>query len=85
MTSRRKVEKGLSEPRFSRQKVEWEQRRASITRRLIESYGYCSTCAEDAINYVSHILRKQPVVKTPKNEGIEWQWKLPSTQKRPKN
>ena len=45
------------------------------------TYSYNSVaqevvCAEDAISYVTHILKNRPVLKTPKSEGIEWQWPL---------
>ena len=80
LTPRRKLDKGLTEPRFARQKVEWTQRRAAIATRLTETYGYCGVCAEDAINYVTHILKNRPVLRTPKSEGIEWQWELHPTQ-----
>ena len=76
LTPRRKMEKGLSQPRFAKQRVEWAQRRTAIAGRLQESYGYCVVCAEDTIKFVTHILKNQPVVKTPKNEGVEWNWPL---------
>ena len=73
---KRKVERALTQPRFARQRVEWEQRRASISARLIEAYGYCNHCAEDLIDYATHVLKGRAVHKTPKNEGIEWVWPL---------
>jgi serine protein kinase len=76
LTPRRRLDKGLAEPRFARQRVEWTQRRAAIRNRLAESYGYCDNCAEDAISYVSHVLKNRPVLKTPKSEDIEWLWPL---------
>ena len=76
LPSRSKVEKGLTQPRFARQRVEWARRRSSIASRLVESYGYCTECAEDLINYVTVVLKNKTVVKTPKNEGVEWHWPL---------
>jgi len=74
--SRRKVERALTEPRFARQKVEWEQRQSSIMARLKDSYGYCDQCAADLLAYVSHVLKNRAVHKTPRNEGVEWLWQL---------
>ena len=79
LPARRKLERGLARPRFAKQRVEWASRRASIASRLVESYGYCSDCAEDLISYVTHALKNRAVPKTPKNEGIEWHWPLVST------
>jgi serine protein kinase len=76
LTPRRKLEKGLTQPRFARQRVEWSQRRAAVANRLMESYGYCDVCSEDAIEYVAHVLKNRVALKTPKNEGIEWLWPL---------
>ena len=72
----RKLERGLTEPRFARQKVVWSQRRESIRERLMSSYGYCSQCSEDLIAYVTHVLKGRSVIKIPKNEGVEWLWQL---------
>ena len=74
--SYRKLERRLSRPRLAKQRVEWARQRSSIANRLIESYGYCPQCAEDLIDYVTHVLGNSPVLKTPKNEGIEWFWPL---------
>ena len=76
LTPRRKLEKGLAQPRFARQRVEWSQRRAAVAHRLMDSYDYCEVCSEDAIEYVSHVLKNRVSLKTPKNEGIEWLWPL---------
>ena len=76
LTPRRKLEKGLTQPRFARQRVEWAQRRAAVAHRLMESYDYCDVCSEDAIEYVGHVLKNRVPLKTPKNEGIEWLWPL---------
>ena len=76
---RRRLERGLAQPRFAKQRAEWAQRRIAIANRLVELYGYCSYCSEDLVNYVSHILRNRPVLKTPKNEGVEWLWPLNPT------
>ena len=74
--NRRTVERTLTQPRFAKQRVEWRRRRSAIFNRLISSYGYCNQCADDIIEYVVHVLKARAVLKTPKNEGIEWQWAL---------
>ncbi len=74
--SRRNLQRDLSPPRFVRHRAERMQRRTYIAKRLIDSYGYCPVCAEDLINYVIEILNNKSVLKTPKNEGIEWLWPL---------
>lgn len=80
--SRRDLDKGLSQPRFARQRAEWTQRRSLILNRLTEHCGYCPICAEDLISYVSDALKNKPMLKKPKNEGIEWLWDLnPKTSK----
>jgi serine protein kinase len=76
LTPRRKLEKGLAQPRFARQRVEWSQRRAAVAHRLMDSYDYCDVCSEDAIEYVSHVLKNRVSLNTPKEEGIEWLWPL---------
>ena len=73
---RRKVERDFTQPRFAKQRVEWARRRSSIAKRLVNSYGYCQYCAEDLINYVTHVLKNKPPIKTPKNEAVEWLWPL---------
>ena len=78
--SRRDLDKGLTQPRFARQRAEWTQRRSSILNRQTEQYGYCSVCAEDLLNYVSAALKNKSMLKTPRSEGVEWLWDLnPST------
>jgi serine protein kinase len=72
----RKVERALTQPRFAKQRVEWARLRGSVANRLVSSYGYCPECAEDLVNFVPHALKNRPVLKTPKNEGIEWLWPL---------
>lgn len=76
LPTRRVLQRGLTEPRFTRQKVEWKRRRNGIINRLTNKYGYCLLCAEDLLGFGNHILRNRAVHKTPKNEGIEWQWAL---------
>ena len=71
-----KLEGELTEPRFSRQKVSWAQRLDSILERLQEHYGYCSVCSRDLLDYVAHLLKGNAVVRTPKNEDVEWLWPL---------
>ena len=72
----RKLERALSRPRLTRRQAEWARRRGAIFNRLVSSYGYCAHCADDTIEYVVHVLRGNAVLKSPKNEGIEWQWDL---------
>ena len=74
LISRDDLNKSLTRPRFARQRTNWEQRWRGITSRLVNSYGYCRTCADDTVRYVNHILKGRPVVKIPKNEGVEWLW-----------
>ena len=44
--------------------------------RLKNNYGYCHTCAQDLIEYVTFVLKGNVTAKTPKNEEVEWQWPL---------
>ena len=74
-----KLEGELTEPRFSRQKVSWAQRLDAILERLQEHYGYCSVCSRDLLDYVAHLLKGNAVVRTPKNEDVEWLWPLDGT------
>ena len=71
-----KIGRGLTQPRFPRQRVEWSQRLTSIAIRLQESYGYCEVCAEDVVKFAEHALKNRPFLKTPKNESVEWLWPL---------
>ena len=75
-TDRRTIDRTLTRPRFSRQRVEWRRLRNAVYNRLIESYGYCEACADDLISFAVHVIKSGAVLKTPKNEGIEWQWGL---------
>ena len=74
--STRELHRSLTRPRFARQRAEWAQRRISIVKRLIDKYGYCAVCAEDLLEYVTGLLQKKTMFRTPKNEGVEWQWDL---------
>ena len=74
LISRDALNKSLTRPRFARQRANWTQRWRSITSRLVESYGYCDTCADDVVNYVNHILKGRKAVRVQKNEGVEWLW-----------
>jgi len=74
LPSRRKVERGLTEPRFAKQKINWARKRKSILERLVNSFGYCNHCSEDLLNYVSHVLKNGHVLKTPRGESVEWLW-----------
>ena len=56
------------------EKINWARKRKSILERLVDSYGYCTHCSEDLINYVNHILKNRPVLKTPRGETVEWLW-----------
>ena len=76
LPDRRHVERTLSRPRFAKQRMEWRRERSAIYDRLISSYGYCPRCADNLIEYVVHVLSGKAVLKTPKNEGVEWQWDL---------
>ena len=79
--SNRELHNALSRPRFALQRAElqraeWSQRRISIIKRLTEKWGYCAVCAEDLLEYVTQLLQKKTMFKTPKNESVEWQWEL---------
>ena len=79
--SERELHNALSRPRFTLQRAElqlaqWSQRRISMIKRLTEEYGYCAVCAEDLLEYVTQLLQKKTMIKTPKNESVEWQWEL---------
>jgi serine protein kinase len=79
--SNRELHSALSRPRFALQRAElqraeWSQRRISIIKRLTEKWGYCAVCAEDLLEYVTQLLQKKTMFKTPKNESVEWQWEL---------
>ena len=74
--STRELHRALTRPRFARQRAEWSQRRISIVKRLIERYGYCAVSAEDVLEYVTQLLQNKTMLKTPKGEGVEWQWDL---------
>ena len=80
LVSRRKLKQDLTEPRFAKAKALWEQRREAILERLATNYGYCGACARDLLDYVTHVLHGNPVMKAPKNEGIEWMWPLNGAQ-----
>ena len=75
-TDRRTIDRTLTRPRFSRQRIEWRRLRSAVYNRLLESYGYCEACADDLISLAVHVAKSGSVLKTPKNEGIEWQWEL---------
>jgi serine protein kinase len=72
----RAVERALTEPRFARQKVEWRRRYEAVINRLVDSFGYSHATAEDLIAYGMHVIKRRPVIKTPRNEGVEWLWPL---------
>ena len=72
----RAVERALTEPRFARQKVEWRRRHEAVISRLVDSFGYSHATAEDLVAYGLHVIKRRPVIKTPRNEGVEWLWPL---------
>lgn len=72
--NRRRIDRALGKPRFAKQQVEWRRERTAIYNRLINAYNYCPQCAEDLLEFVAHVLKGRPVMKTPKYEGIEWLW-----------
>jgi serine protein kinase len=74
MPTPRVIERALTEPRFARQKVEWQRRYSAIVNRLVESFGYSRPTALDLVEYGLHVIKNKAVIKTPRNEGIEWQW-----------
>ena len=74
-TDRRTIDRTLTRPR-SRQRIEWRRLHSAVYNRLVESYGYCEACADDLISFAVHVAKSGSVLKTPKNEGIEWQWEL---------
>ena len=76
LPTRRQLERSLTMPRFAKQRVEWRRRRGDIAKRLTSEYGFCGICAEDTIEYVANVLKSRSVIRTPKNEGVEWQWEL---------
>ena len=72
----RQLQRVLTRPRFAKQRAEWRRERSAICNRLIASYGYCPQCANDLIEYALHILKNKTVIRTPKDEGVEWLWDL---------
>ena len=75
LPSTRQIARQLSEPRFAKQKVKWEQFKKTISSRLQETYGNCPICSDDLIAFVNHVLNtKKPIAKVPKNGTIEWNW-----------
>ena len=73
---RRTLANTLTKPRSANSQVEWARRRGVIHNRLIKSYGYCQQCALDTVEYVIHVLKNRSVLRSPRKEGIEWQWRL---------
>ena len=75
LPSPRQIARQISEPRFAKQKVKWEQYKQTILSRLQESYGCCPICSHDLIAFINHVLNtKKPIVKVSKNAAIEWNW-----------
>jgi serine protein kinase len=73
---RRTLATTLSKPRSATNQVEWARRRGVIHNRLVRSNGYCQQCALDTVEYVIHVLKNRSVLRSPRKEGIEWQWRL---------
>ena len=73
---RRTIDRTLSRPRFARNRIEWRRLRNTVCNRLINTYGYCEACADDLISFAVHFVKNETILRTPKNEGIEWQWEL---------
>ena len=77
LPSPRQVARQISEPRFAKQKVKWEQFKQTLLSRLQESYGCCPICSNDLIDFINHVLNtKKPIVKVSKNGAIEWNWPI---------
>ena len=76
LPSPRNVERALAKPRFARQRVEWQTRYDGILTRLVTNFGYTKQTAEDLIQYALHTIKNRPVVRTPRNEAVEWLWPL---------
>ncbi len=74
LISRDQLNKNLTRPRFARQRATWADRWNDIISRLVNSYGYCETCADDLVTYVNHILKGRPTYRVHKNESVEWLW-----------
>ena len=72
----RTLERALAKPRFARQRVEWKSRYDGILNRLVENHGYTKATGEDLMQYAVHTIKNRAVVRTPRNEGIEWLWPL---------
>ena len=75
-TDRRTIDRTLTRPRSAHQRVEWRRLRTAVYNRLIDTYGYCEACADDLISYAVRVVKNRSVLRTPKNEGIEWYWEL---------
>ena len=54
--------------------MEWQRRYKAIVNRLVESFGYSRPTALDLVEYGLHVIKNRPVMKTPRNEGVEWLW-----------
>lgn len=75
LPSTRQIARQISEPRFAKQKVKWEQFKQTISSRLQESYGNCPICSDDLIAFATYVLNtKKPIVKVSKNGSIDWSW-----------
>ncbi len=69
---RRTIDRTLVRPRFARHRVEWRRLRNTVHNRLINNYGYCEACADDLISFAVGVVKNDTILRTPKNEGIEW-------------
>ena len=73
---RRTIERTLTRPRSASHRAEWRRLRSAVFKRLVDSYGYCEACADDVISYAVNVVKRGVVIRTPKNEGVEWLWDL---------
>ena len=56
--------------------MEWRRRHEAVVSRLVDSFGYSQATACDLIAYGLHVIKRRPVIKTPRGEGVEWLWPL---------
>ncbi len=74
--TRQTIERTLTFPRSAPQRAEWRRLRSAVFKRLIASYDYCEACADDVISFAVLVVGRGIVLRTPKNEGVEWVWDL---------
>jgi len=76
LSAPRTIERALNKPRFARQRIEWKSRYDGILNRLVVNFGYTNETGEDLIQYALHAIKNRAVVRTPRNESVEWLWPL---------